>query len=172
MNLLRTIRLTERFGFGYSSPVSKEMRAWRPADDAAAPGRPSAGIAAFFVPWCAQFRRPGRGGRKTCRPTASAASPVRQPRSGCHPLLAESVAAVLPTDALEAIMAASPTQAHLRLVSSHPASTPTTVEQPAERELHIDIYLDDWVRFEGTAAQLIAEGGLLVFSAISDGTKS
>lgn len=55
-------------------------------------------------------------------------------------------------------MAASPAQAHLRLVSAHPAATPTTVDQPAERELRIEIYLDDWARFEGTAAQLIAEG--------------
>lgn len=36
--------------------------------------------------------------------------------------------------------------------------TPKTAAQPAERELLIEIWCDKWAHFEGTAAQLIAEG--------------
>lgn len=57
-------------------------------------------------------------------------------------------------------MAPSSHGARLRLVSAQ-ATTPTqpdTPPSPGERELIIDVRRDDWVQYEGTAAQLIAEG--------------
>lgn len=46
----------------------------------------------------------------------------------------------------------------LRLISAPAELTTPAHELPAERELIIDVRRDDWVQYEGTAAQLIAEG--------------
>jgi hypothetical protein len=54
-------------------------------------------------------------------------------------------------------MAASPAQARLRLVSASVATTPTT-DQPAVRELDIEIYPRGYDWWHGTSAQLQAEG--------------
>lgn len=58
-------------------------------------------------------------------------------------------------------MAAHPTRpAHLRLVVAAPvAATPVpSAEPPAERELRISIWRDEWAQFIGSRAQLEAEG--------------
>lgn len=58
--------------------------------------------------------------------------------------------------------ASTPHGAQLRLVSAtpatQPATLPATTPDVGERELIIDVRRDDWVQYEGTAAQLIAEG--------------
>lgn len=55
-------------------------------------------------------------------------------------------------------MAAQSAKARLRLVSSRADTTTPATEQPAEREIIIGVHPDEWVQYEGTAAQLQAEG--------------
>lgn len=57
-------------------------------------------------------------------------------------------------------MANTPAQAHLRLVSSHGDTPCTPVEPTAERELGIQIVPRGYDCWEGTSAQLVAEGVL------------
>lgn len=84
-------------------PADEAGRAWRPW---MTQRYKAAALAAFFVPWHA-YSYGGPGG-ETER-SAGLQPPLRRrsanPASGCHPLLAGSVAAVEPTDALEASMA-------------------------------------------------------------------